>query len=159
MLPALRPPSLQALPAAASHMRTAALTTCSLLQALCTANCCRFHQDGSIHVSVTMAGYCACTFWESPGNQTAFEAPFGTQVVKHVLCNLHDHMSGWKVDLDVGGTNNTFINTVGCWQSRGQQTRQGWPLLQRTPLSACELAQHSKLPLHTLLCSPCWGCH
>ena len=116
---------------------------------LSTAHCCRFHQDGGIHVSVTMAGYCACTFWESTGNRTAFEAPFGTQVAKNVLCNLHDHMSGWKVDLDVGGTNNTFINTVGCWQSRGQDVRQARPLLLGTSSPACELALPCKLPLHS----------
>ena len=100
-----------------------------------TAHCCRFHQDGSIHVSVTMAGYCACTFWESRGNQTAFEAPFGTQVGKNVLCNLHDHMSGWKVDLDVGGTNNTFINTVGCKaESRARHERGAALAAENTPV-------------------------
>lgn len=78
-------------------------------------------------------------YWEYP--QTAGDLPFGTVVQRNVLANLHDHLSGaflgyvfvvssmsivcsleqtcaashsagWKVDLDVLGTQNTFVKQV-----------------------------------------------
>ncbi len=31
---------------------------------------------------------------------------------RYVLANIHDHLSGWKVDLDIEGRNNTLQVTV-----------------------------------------------
>lgn len=67
----------------------------------------RFRQDASIEVKTTMAGYMSTLYFD-PGGATAREAPFGTRVAERVLANLHDHLSGWKVDLDVAGTANAF---------------------------------------------------
>lgn len=65
-------------------------------------------QDGSIDVTCTMAGYMSALF-SDPLGATWRDAPFGTRVHSHTLAHIHDHMSGWKVDLDVLGTNNTFL--------------------------------------------------
>uniref|UniRef100_A0A1D1ZP82 Amine oxidase n=1 Tax=Auxenochlorella protothecoides TaxID=3075 RepID=A0A1D1ZP82_AUXPR len=68
----------------------------------------RFKRDASIEVKVTMAGYMSTLFFD-PGGGTRRDTPFGTRVHTNVLANLHDHLSGWKVDLDVAGVNNTFL--------------------------------------------------
>ncbi|GAB4821559.1 hypothetical protein N2152v2_008605 [Parachlorella kessleri] len=67
----------------------------------------RFRQDASIEVRVTAAGYMSALYYD-PAGQTFQEAPFGTRVHKYVLANIHDHLSGWKVDLDIEGRNNTL---------------------------------------------------
>ncbi|KAK9810436.1 hypothetical protein WJX72_010681 [[Myrmecia] bisecta] len=68
----------------------------------------RFMQDGSIYVKTTMGGYMTTLFWD-PSGQTFRDGPFGTRVQKYVLANIHDHMSGWKVDLDVAGPQNRVV--------------------------------------------------
>lgn len=37
---------------------------------------------------------------------------------RHLLANVHDHLTSWKVDLDVGGRNNTLVVSVSLLKSR-----------------------------------------
>jgi len=78
----------------------------------------RFKPDASIEVETTLAGYMLTSFFDVNG-QTESDAPFGTRVHKHSFATLHDHLSGWKVDLDVLGTKNSIqreIVKVGTWE-------------------------------------------
>ncbi|GAB4817152.1 hypothetical protein N2152v2_004198 [Parachlorella kessleri] len=77
-----------------------------------------FRQDASIEVRVTAAGYMSTLYYD-PAGITFRDQRFGTRVQKYVLANIHDHLSGWKVDLDIEGRNNTFHITevkVGTYQ-------------------------------------------
>eukprot|EP01023_Acetabularia_acetabulum_P004083 TRINITY_DN11717_c1_g1_i1.p1 TRINITY_DN11717_c1_g1~~TRINITY_DN11717_c1_g1_i1.p1 ORF type:complete len:947 (-),score=198.93 TRINITY_DN11717_c1_g1_i1:162-3002(-) len=67
----------------------------------------RFKLDASIDVQIHMAGYMEALFFDTQFH-TVRDMPFGTRVGKHTLANIHDHLSGWKVDLDVAGRNNSF---------------------------------------------------
>ena len=51
-------------------------------------------------------------YWDDQYNLTANEVPFGARVHQKVFANLHDHLSSWKVDLDINGTANSFHKTV-----------------------------------------------
>lgn len=78
----------------------------------------RFKPDASIEVETTLAGYMLTSFFDVDG-QTSSDAPFGTRVHKHSFATLHDHLSGWKVDLDVLGTQNTMHRLTvkaGTWE-------------------------------------------
>lgn len=66
----------------------------------------RLRLDGSVDVSVTAGGYMSTVFWQD--GVTAEEAAFGTVVSDNLLAPLHDHFAGWKVDIDVLGSQNTF---------------------------------------------------
>lgn len=74
--------------------------------------CGRFRTDGSVNARLFMAGYMETTFYDENG-ATWRDLPFGVPVHKRVIANLHDHLSSWKVDLDVHGLNNTFVKEVG----------------------------------------------
>lgn len=90
----------------------------------------RFKQDASVEVRTTMAGYMSTLFYD-PHGQTTRNAPFGTRVHKYVFANLHDHLSSWKVDLDVVGVNNSFVTQArriigrGCCCLRLPESLQG----------------------------------
>lgn len=78
----------------------------------------RFKQDASIEVDVVMAGYMETSFF-GPDGQTINDLPFGTRVHQYTFANLHDHLSGWKIDLDVLGTKNSVSRhqvKVGTWE-------------------------------------------
>lgn len=78
----------------------------------------RFKPDASIEVETTLAGYMLTSFFDVNG-QTSSDAPFGTRVHRHSFATLHDHLSGWKVDLDVLGTKNTMHRLTvkaGTWE-------------------------------------------
>lgn len=78
----------------------------------------RFKPDASIEVETTLAGYMLTSFFDVNG-QTNSDAPFGTRVHKHSFATLHDHLSGWKVDLDVLGTRNSVHRLsvkAGTWE-------------------------------------------
>eukprot|EP00210_Caulerpa_lentillifera_P000478 g461.t1 len=78
----------------------------------------RFRPDASISVETTLAGYMLASFFDVTG-QTVRDTVFGTRVQKHALALLHDHLSGWKVDLDVLGVDNSIRRTsikVGTWE-------------------------------------------
>ncbi|GMH38438.1 hypothetical protein BSKO_06322 [Bryopsis sp. KO-2023] len=78
----------------------------------------RFKPVASIQVDVTMAGYVESSFY-SPSGETRRDIPFGTRVHKYTFANLHDHLSGWKVDLDILGGKNSIHKKevkVGTWK-------------------------------------------
>lgn len=68
----------------------------------------RLKLDGSVDVRVTMAGVVLSLFHD-PGGATEREGPFNRRVHTYVNAPLHDHLSNWKVDIDVAGTNNSFL--------------------------------------------------
>jgi Cu2+-containing amine oxidase len=68
----------------------------------------RLKLDGSVEVRVTMAGVVLSLFHD-PGGATEREGPFNRRVHTYVNAPLHDHLSNWKVDIDVAGTNNSFL--------------------------------------------------
>eukprot|EP01025_Chloroclados_australasicus_P041422 TRINITY_DN4386_c1_g1_i3.p1 TRINITY_DN4386_c1_g1~~TRINITY_DN4386_c1_g1_i3.p1 ORF type:complete len:942 (+),score=92.97 TRINITY_DN4386_c1_g1_i3:198-3023(+) len=67
----------------------------------------RFKLDASIDVQIHMAGYMEALFFD-PLQNIHRDMPFGTRVGKNTLANIHDHLSGWKVDFDIKGRNNSF---------------------------------------------------
>ncbi|CAD7705112.1 unnamed protein product [Ostreobium quekettii] len=78
----------------------------------------RVRQDASVEVDVNMAGYMESTFF-GPNGETLKDVPFGTRVHQYTFANLHDHLSGWKVDLDILGTQNSIVKheiKVGTWE-------------------------------------------
>lgn len=87
----------------------------------------RFKPDASISVETTLAGYMLTSFFDVDG-QTDRDIVFGTRVGKHTLALLHDHLSGWKVDLDVLGTENSVRRMsvkVGTWEEAMKDVAKG----------------------------------
>eukprot|EP01024_Parvocaulis_polyphysoides_P014965 TRINITY_DN1637_c0_g1_i2.p1 TRINITY_DN1637_c0_g1~~TRINITY_DN1637_c0_g1_i2.p1 ORF type:complete len:430 (-),score=53.70 TRINITY_DN1637_c0_g1_i2:276-1454(-) len=72
----------------------------------------RFKLDGSIQVKVQMAGYMEALYFDPVNGMTKRDKPFGTRVGKYTFANLHDHLSGWKVDLDIKGVLNSFQESI-----------------------------------------------
>lgn len=70
-----------------------------------------FYLDGKILTIVSASGYIQGTFWddENPfmGSDKSRDA-FGYRVGDHTHGQIHDHMFGFKVDLDILGTANTM---------------------------------------------------
>lgn len=62
-----------------------------------------FHLDGTIEVTMEATGYMQSGRWFDATDNT-----YGTRVHEHVMGSLHDHILGYKVDMDVLGTQNTF---------------------------------------------------
>nr|QOL01225.1 putative extracellular protein TR9_033 [Trebouxia lynnae] len=67
----------------------------------------RFALDGAITCRIYQAGYMQAAYWD-PAGGTKMDLPYGTVVHTYTLGNIHDHLSGWKVDLDVMGQSNCF---------------------------------------------------
>eukprot|EP01025_Chloroclados_australasicus_P055731 TRINITY_DN681_c0_g1_i1.p1 TRINITY_DN681_c0_g1~~TRINITY_DN681_c0_g1_i1.p1 ORF type:complete len:875 (+),score=47.75 TRINITY_DN681_c0_g1_i1:294-2627(+) len=70
-----------------------------------------FKQDGSIHVNTEMHGYVETSFFDPQGG-TWKDGNMGTRIHKYSFANLHDHLSGWKIDIDVKGINNSFMTYI-----------------------------------------------
>eukprot|EP01010_Urceolus_cornutus_P005522 NODE_96_length_2481_cov_330.598684_g76_i0.p1 GENE.NODE_96_length_2481_cov_330.598684_g76_i0~~NODE_96_length_2481_cov_330.598684_g76_i0.p1 ORF type:complete len:609 (-),score=106.13 NODE_96_length_2481_cov_330.598684_g76_i0:601-2427(-) len=66
----------------------------------------KFRLDGAIHVTYSATGGIQSYFW-LPGDPT--EDDFGTRFFTHSMGALHDHTFGWKLDLDILGTENNFV--------------------------------------------------
>lgn len=71
----------------------------------------RFLPDASIQVDVRMAGYIVASYYGLNG-ETYQDDPFGVRVHEYAFGKLHDHLSGWKVDIDILGTSNTIRKQV-----------------------------------------------
>lgn len=71
----------------------------------------RFLPDASIQVDVRMAGYIVASYY-GPNGETVEDDPFGARVHNNAFGKLHDHLSGWKVDIDVIGTTNSIRKQV-----------------------------------------------
>lgn len=70
-----------------------------------------FYLDGKIYTIVSASGYIQGAFWdhENPfmGSDKSRDA-FGFRVNRNTHGQIHDHMFGFKVDLDILGINNTM---------------------------------------------------
>jgi Cu2+-containing amine oxidase len=70
-----------------------------------------FYLDGKIFTIVTASGYIQATFWdhENPfmGSEKGRDA-FGFRVSDNAQGQIHDHMFGFKMDLDILGTDNSM---------------------------------------------------
>ncbi|KAG7097491.1 hypothetical protein E1B28_004833 [Marasmius oreades] len=65
-----------------------------------------FHLDGTIEVRVSASGYLMGGYWEPN------EAPYGGRIRETNMGNIHDHVINFKVDFDIGGTNNSLLATT-----------------------------------------------
>lgn len=70
-----------------------------------------FYLDGKIYTIVSASGYIQGAFWDSEnpfmGSHKGRDS-FGYKVSDNTHGQIHDHMFGFKVDLDILGTNNTM---------------------------------------------------
>lgn len=64
-----------------------------------------FHIDGTIEVRVSASGYLLSGFWDDE------QGAYGSKIWNTTLGSLHDHVINFKVDLDVGGTQNSLLKT------------------------------------------------
>eukprot|EP01026_Neomeris_dumetosa_P012707 TRINITY_DN1442_c0_g1_i1.p1 TRINITY_DN1442_c0_g1~~TRINITY_DN1442_c0_g1_i1.p1 ORF type:complete len:922 (-),score=128.35 TRINITY_DN1442_c0_g1_i1:373-3138(-) len=68
-------------------------------------------QDGSIHVKIDMNGFVSTSFFDPQGGSWR-SGNMGTRIHKYAFANLHDHLSSFKVDLDVKGQKNSFLRYI-----------------------------------------------
>ncbi|XP_041348645.1 amiloride-sensitive amine oxidase [copper-containing]-like [Gigantopelta aegis] len=71
----------------------------------------KFYLDGKMETTVTASGYIQASFWDPENPHTGTDKMsdmFGFRIGDYSHGSLHDHTFGFKVDLDVGGTQNTF---------------------------------------------------
>ncbi|WAR03626.1 AOC3-like protein [Mya arenaria] len=70
-----------------------------------------FYLDGKIYTIVSASGYIQGAFWDDQnpfmGTDKSRDS-FGYRVNDFTHGQIHDHMFGFKVDLDIAGTNNTM---------------------------------------------------
>lgn len=70
-----------------------------------------FYLDGKIYTIVSASGYIQGSYWDDKnpfmGTDTSRDA-FGYRVNTHTHGPIHDHMFGFKVDMDILGTENTM---------------------------------------------------
>ncbi|XP_053555492.1 membrane primary amine oxidase [Bombina bombina] len=62
-----------------------------------------FYQNGAIETKVHATGYISSSFYMEGGTD------YGNRVGPHTLGTIHTHFINYKVDLDVGGTNNSLV--------------------------------------------------
>ncbi|KAI0696783.1 amine oxidase catalytic domain-containing protein [Cytidiella melzeri] len=75
-----------------------------------------FMTDGTIEVRVSASGYLQGGFWE------AKQAGYGTAIRDTTMGSLHDHVINFKVDLDVGGLENSLLYT----HTHQEEIEQPW---------------------------------
>ncbi|KAF7971714.1 hypothetical protein HWV62_20073 [Athelia sp. TMB] len=73
-----------------------------------------FHMDGTIEVRLSASGYIQGGFWEDT------QDAYGSRIRDHTMGSLHDHVINFKVDLDVAGRNNSFMQTTMKQESMDQ---------------------------------------
>ncbi|XP_078465157.1 diamine oxidase [copper-containing]-like [Lampetra planeri] len=61
-----------------------------------------FYQNGVIETKTQATGYLQTSYLFGDGTK------YGTRISDHVLGNLHTHIFNYKVDVDLGGTENNF---------------------------------------------------
>ncbi|XP_053309903.1 membrane primary amine oxidase-like [Spea bombifrons] len=62
-----------------------------------------FYQNGAIETKVYATGYISSSFYVEGGKD------YGNRVGPHTLGTIHTHFINYKIDLDVGGTNNSVV--------------------------------------------------
>ncbi|CAH1801569.1 unnamed protein product [Owenia fusiformis] len=92
----------------------------------------RFYMDGKMQTIAEASGYLQAAFWDDDNpnrrkNNDGFDG-FGYKVKDFTQGAIHDHAFGFKVDMDIGGTKNSFqkiawkADTVGkAFRSQGRR--------------------------------------
>ncbi|GAB1597254.1 putative amine oxidase [copper-containing] [Argonauta hians] len=75
-----------------------------------------FHENGAIEARVHSTGSLLVTSY-SP-----LEQPYGVQISKTTLANIHNHLFHYKVDVDIKGTENRFET----WNLQRYKTQVPW---------------------------------
>ncbi|PBK93948.1 amine oxidase catalytic domain-containing protein [Armillaria gallica] len=65
-----------------------------------------FQLDGSIEVRVSASGYLQGGYWDPKQNG------YGGRIRETTMGNLHDHVINFKIDLDIGGIENSLLETT-----------------------------------------------
>jgi Cu2+-containing amine oxidase len=65
----------------------------------------QFNLDGSITLNLDAAGYMATAY------PSKYDSGYGVKVQQFQSGALHDHILGWKLDMDILGTANNFAET------------------------------------------------
>ncbi|KAK0447703.1 copper amine oxidase [Armillaria borealis] len=65
-----------------------------------------FQLDGSIEVRVSASGYLQGGYWDPKQNG------YGGRIRETTMGNLHDHVINFKVDFDIGGIENSLLETT-----------------------------------------------
>lgn len=69
-----------------------------------------FHINGGFEIKSAISGYLQSTFWSSQFDDETTH--YGTKVHDFTAGTLHDHVLSYKLDVDVGGADNTLFKTV-----------------------------------------------
>ncbi|KAJ7600601.1 copper amine oxidase [Mycena floridula] len=75
-----------------------------------------FHLDGTIEVRLSASGYLQGGFWEPK------QAGYGAKIRDTTMGNLHDHVINFKIDLDIVGERNSFMET----KTAQEEVEQPW---------------------------------
>lgn len=70
------------------------------------------HMNTSTQQRHVDAGYMQNAYYDDQWNLTKNDLKFGTRTREKTLSNIHDHLTSWKIDLDINGTRNNFHKTV-----------------------------------------------
>lgn len=65
-----------------------------------------FHMDGTMVVSSMASGYLQAEHYPTHVPAQIKEKNFGTRINERTMGSLHDHLFGWKIDLDILGKDN-----------------------------------------------------
>ncbi|KAK0190361.1 copper amine oxidase [Armillaria mellea] len=65
-----------------------------------------FQLDGTIEVRISASGYLQGGYWEPKQNG------YGGRIRETTMGNLHDHVINFKVDFDIGGIENSLLETT-----------------------------------------------
>lgn len=65
-----------------------------------------FQLDGSIEVRVSASGYLQGGYWEPK------QDGYGGRIRETTMGNLHDHVINFKIDFDIGGIENSLLETT-----------------------------------------------
>ena len=95
-----------------------------------------FYLDGTIEVKVRASGFIFSDFWTS--NRTNLEGSYGYRIHDAAATSMHDHVFGFKADLDIAGTENTLVR-VGIEPA---QLTYPWDSEATTPRSTMHLVRH-----------------
>jgi len=71
-----------------------------------------FYLDGTIEVRLSASGYLQGGYWEPE------QVGYGNRIRQQSMGSLHDHVINYKVDLDILGTENSFLETTTSTEQR-----------------------------------------
>ncbi|KAL3842687.1 hypothetical protein ACJMK2_020675 [Sinanodonta woodiana] len=71
----------------------------------------KFQMDGKMFTTVSATGYIQAAFWDADNPHVGSDktkSPFGYRVSDYAMGPIHDHTFGFKVDMDIISSSNTF---------------------------------------------------